>query len=69
MVATLVWKVMWFSSAVSTSCASGRGALTSSSGSPANTTRPSGTAQASPVKRRSANPATVASSSPRTVEA
>jgi len=53
--ATAVWNVTWLSSTVSASCASATGPVTSSSGSPANTTRPSGTARTSPVNRRPAN--------------
>jgi len=63
--ATAVWKVTWLSRAVSTSCASAIGAVASSSGSPANTTRPSGTAQTSPVNRSRPNASTVARSKPR----
>jgi hypothetical protein len=36
-----VWNVTWFSSTVSASCASAMGAVTSISGSPANTAVPS----------------------------
>ena len=45
---------MRLSSQVSTSWASTSGAVTRTSGSPANTTSPSGTAHTSPVNRRSA---------------
>ena len=50
-VATLVWKVSSASRAVSTTCASGAGAVTRSSGSCPKTTSPSSTAHTSPVKR------------------
>ena len=52
--ASIVWLAMRLSSHVSTTWASTSGAVTRTIGSPANTTSPSGTAQTSPVKRRSA---------------
>src|SRR5450759_4531024 len=59
LVAITVANVTRLSRTVSTSCASGRGAVTSSSGSLASTTRPSGTAQTSPVNRSSRRAARV----------
>lgn len=55
--ATAVWKLTRFSRVVSTSWASAMGAVTSSSGSPASTSRPSGTAHTSPVNRSRPNAA------------
>ncbi len=63
-VASTVWKVIWLSRIDSTSCASGSGAVTSSSGSFGSTTRPSGIAQTSPVNRSAANASTAAASNP-----
>jgi hypothetical protein len=54
LVAIAVWKLIWLSSSVSSSCPSIRRAVTRTSGSPANTTVPSGTASMSPPKRHSA---------------
>ena len=51
LVATAVWKLSWFRSSVSSSWPSMRGAVTRTSGSPANTTVPSGIASTSPEKR------------------
>ncbi len=48
--AIVVWNVIWLSRYGSTSCATAIGAVISSSGSFAYTTRPSGTAQTSPVE-------------------
>ena len=52
--ASIVWLATRLSSQVSTTWASTSGAVTRTSGSPANTTSPSGTAHTSPVNRRSA---------------
>jgi hypothetical protein len=54
LVATIVWKLTWFSSRVSSSCASIRGPTTCTSGSLAKQRVPSGIAITSPLKR---NPA------------
>ena len=51
LVAIVVWKLIWLSSSVSSSCASTRGPVTRTNGSPANTTVPSGIAAISPLKR------------------
>jgi hypothetical protein len=64
LVATAVWNVTWLSSTVSASCASATGAVTSSRGSPAKTTCPSGTARTSPVNRSPANARRVSSPYP-----
>src|SRR5206468_4793740 len=63
-VASVVCNVIWLSRYVSTSWASAMGAVTSSRGSFANSSRPSGTPQTSPVKRREENASSVASSKP-----
>ena len=54
LVATIVWKLIWFRSSVSRSCASIRGAVTLTSGSFAKQTVPSGIASRSPEKRKAA---------------
>ena len=54
LVATIVWKLIWFRSSVSRSCASIRGAVTLTSGSFAKQTVPSGIASMSPEKRNAA---------------
>lgn len=66
LLAIVVWNVTMLSTPVSTSCASAIGAVTSSSGSSANTTRPSGTAHTSPVKRSADSAARVGWSKPPT---
>ena len=48
---SVVWRVTWFSSTASTSCACAIGAVTSTIGSFAWTMRPSGIAHTSPSKR------------------
>ena len=54
LVAIAVWKLIWFSSSVSSSWASIRGPVTRTSGSFSNTTVPSGIASTSPENRNAA---------------
>ena len=62
--ASVVSSVMRLRRKVSASCASAMGAVTSRSGSPASTMRPSGTAHTSPVNRRSRKAAIASSPNP-----
>ncbi len=59
-----MWSVIWFSSELSTSCATGIEALTSMIGSPPCTIVPSGMAQTSPSNRSGARSASARSSNP-----
>ncbi len=54
LVAIIVWKLSWFRSTVSSSCASSSGAVTRTSGSFAKQAVPSGIASTSPENRKDA---------------